>query len=147
MITMYSADGDHIVVTHYCSAGNQPQMTSATLLGKPQKFSFSLVRVTGMKTEAEGHMVGLVLSIVDKDHLTQEWKYQANGKVSADLFQLKRKLEPPASIVAPGGRGRRFPRRRRGRGIRECRRGAGALRRADRALRGRRQPIRGGRDQ
>jgi hypothetical protein len=76
-------------------------MMSNTLLGKPQKFSFSLVRVTGMKTEAEGHMVGLVLSIVDKDHLTQEWKYQANGKVSADLFQLKRKLEPPASVVAP----------------------------------------------
>ena len=101
MITMYSADGDHIVVTHYCSAGNQPQMTSATLLGKPQKFSFSLLRVTGLKSEAEGHMVGLVLSIVDKDHLTQEWKYQANGKVSADLFQLKRKLEPPASVVAP----------------------------------------------
>src|ERR1043166_8606704 len=24
MITMYSADGDKIVVTHYCSEGNQP---------------------------------------------------------------------------------------------------------------------------
>src|SRR5438270_3113791 len=28
MITMYSADGDHVVVTHYCSGVNQPQMVA-----------------------------------------------------------------------------------------------------------------------
>ena len=29
MVTMYSVDGDRIVVTHYCSAGNQPTMQTA----------------------------------------------------------------------------------------------------------------------
>src|ERR1700692_38589 len=59
MITMYSADGDHILVTHYCSAGHQPQMSpEVIMIPKPQKYSFSLVRVSGLKTEDEGHMIG-----------------------------------------------------------------------------------------
>jgi hypothetical protein len=102
MITMYSADGDYIVVTHYCSTGNQPQMKSEAMIAKAQKYSFSLVRVTGMKTEDEGHMVGLVMTLVDKDHLTQEWKYQDKGKTSADKFEFTRKPEKAATIV-PGG--------------------------------------------
>jgi hypothetical protein len=103
MITMYSADGDHIVVTHYCSGGNQPQMKSEVIMmSKPQKYSFALVRVTGLKTLEEGHMVGLVLTLVDNDHLTQEWTYQNKGKTSADRFQFKRKLEKPATIVPSG---------------------------------------------
>ncbi len=100
MITMYSADGNDILVTHYCSAGNQPQMKSEVImLGKPQKYSFSLVRVSGLKTEDQGHMIGLVLTILDNDHLTQEWKFQEKGKTGVDLFQYKRKPEKPAAIV------------------------------------------------
>lgn len=99
MITMYSVDGDHILVTHYCSAGNQPQMKSETMKSKVQKYTFSLVRVSGLKSEDEGHMVGLVLTILDNDHLTQEWKFQEKGKTSVDLFEYKRKPEKPAAIV------------------------------------------------
>jgi hypothetical protein len=99
MITMYSLDGDRILVTHYCSAGNQPQMKSEAMKGKAQKYSFSLVRVSGLKSEDEGHMIGLVLTILDNDHLTQEWTYQEKGKTAVDLFQYKRKLEKPATVV------------------------------------------------
>src|SRR5262249_52546511 len=31
MVTMFSVDGDHLVATHYCSAGNQPQMQTKTI--------------------------------------------------------------------------------------------------------------------
>jgi hypothetical protein len=102
MITMYSADGDDIVVTHYCSAGNQPQMKSETMPAEAEKYTFALVRVTGMKRQDEGHMVGLVLTLSDKDHLTQEWKYQDRGKTSADLIQFKRKPEKAATVVPSG---------------------------------------------
>ncbi|HUI75398.1 MAG TPA: hypothetical protein VLX32_10650 [Candidatus Acidoferrum sp.] len=91
MITMYSADGDRIVVTHYCSAGNQPQMQTAAITGPTQKFDFTLVRVTGLKSPAEGHMVRLVLMMVDKDHLTQEWTFEENGKAQSDVFRYTRK--------------------------------------------------------
>jgi hypothetical protein len=91
MITMYSADGDRIVVTHYCSAGNQPQMQTAALSSPTKKFDFKLVRVTGMKSPGEGHMVRLVLMMVDKDHLTQEWTFEENGKAQSDVFRYTRK--------------------------------------------------------
>jgi hypothetical protein len=102
MITMYSADGDRVVVTHYCSGGNQPQMVAQATTGKTEKLSFTLVRVTGLKTPDEAHMVGLVLTLSDKDHLTEEWQYRSKGKTSANLFQLTRKPEKVATVVPPG---------------------------------------------
>lgn len=102
MITMYSADGDRILVTHYCSEGNQPSMKSETLKGIANKYSFSLVSVSGLKEPDDGHMVGLVLTLVDKDHLTQEWTYQKKGKTAAELNQYTRKPEKSATVVSPG---------------------------------------------
>jgi len=99
MITMYSADGDRILVTHYCSQGNQPQMQTAPMKAKADKYSFALVRVSGMKSPDEGHMVGLVLTLVDRDHLIQEWKYLDKGKTAAEVFEYTRKPEKAATVV------------------------------------------------
>src|SRR5262249_26747359 len=86
MITMYSADGDKILVTHYCSGGNQPSMKTESLKGAGNKYSFGLISVAGLKSPDEGHMVGLVLTLVDKDHLTQEWRYVDKGKTNAEVM-------------------------------------------------------------
>jgi hypothetical protein len=91
MITMYSADQGRIIVTHYCSAGNQPQMQTAVITGPTNRFDFKVVRVTGMKSPEEGHMVRLVLMIADKDHLTQEWTFLENGKAQTEVFRYTRK--------------------------------------------------------
>jgi len=91
MITMYSLDGDHIVATHYCSAGNQPTMQTSTAAAAAGKYDFSFVRVSGMKTPDEGHMVALSLIIPDKDHLTQVWTFDDHGKLLADTFAFTRK--------------------------------------------------------
>lgn len=99
MITMYTMDGDHILITHYCSAGNQPQMKTETLNGKPDKYTFTLLRVNGMKSPNEGHMVGLVLTLPDKDHLTQEWTFEDKGKTMAEKFHFQRKPEKAAAVV------------------------------------------------
>jgi hypothetical protein len=102
MITMYSADGDKIVVTHYCSEGNQPSMKTETLKGIANKYSFSLVSVSGLKSPDAGHMTGLVLTLVDKDHLKQEWTYWNKGKTDTEAFEFSRKPEKAATVV-PGG--------------------------------------------
>jgi hypothetical protein len=47
-------------------------------------------------------MVGLVLTLSDKDHLTQEWKYQSKGKISENSVQFTRKPEKVATIVPQG---------------------------------------------
>jgi hypothetical protein len=92
MITMYSLDGDHIVVTHYCSAGNQPTMQAPAATTAPAgKYDFSFVRVSGTKTPDEGHMVTLSLTLPDKNHLTQVWTFDDHGKSMVDTFTYTRK--------------------------------------------------------
>ena len=91
MITMYSLDGDHIVVTHYCSAGNQPTMQTSTAAAATGKYDFSFVRLSGAKTPDEGHMVALSVTIPDKDHLTQVWTFQDHGKSMVETFTYTRK--------------------------------------------------------
>jgi hypothetical protein len=95
MITMFSVDGDHLVATHYCSAGNQPQMATGPITDPKGKIvSFSLVRITGMKTPDDWHNTGLEIQLEDKDNLIQKWTWEAKGKAGTTMFHFsRRKLE------------------------------------------------------
>ncbi|HWC18397.1 MAG TPA: hypothetical protein VG498_15350, partial [Terriglobales bacterium] len=55
MITMFTVDGDHLIATHYCVAGNQPQMVTEVPGDLDKGLTFSLERVTGMKTPDDWH--------------------------------------------------------------------------------------------
>jgi hypothetical protein len=91
MITLYSLDGDHLLVTHYCSMGNQPQMKTATITELGSPLAFKIVQITGMKSPDEGHMTGLVLTMPDRDHFTQQWTYKDKGKEQSNVFKFTRK--------------------------------------------------------
>src|SRR5262249_40452724 len=47
MITMFTVDGEHLIATHYCVAGNQPQMVASVLDDLQRGVTFTLARVTG----------------------------------------------------------------------------------------------------
>jgi hypothetical protein len=91
MITMFTIDGDHLIATHYCVAGNQPQMVTGTPGDLQNGLSFSLQRVTGMKTPADWHNTGVTLTLDDKDHMTQRWTYAYKGKTGTTVFHYTRK--------------------------------------------------------
>lgn len=92
MMTMFSVDGDHLLATHYCAAGNQPQMATGTITESQNKaLAFSLVRVTGMKTAKDWHNTGVEILLEDKDHLTQKWTYLYQGKAGTTVFHFTRK--------------------------------------------------------
>jgi len=91
MTTMFSVDGDHVMDTHYCAAGNQPQMVSGVPDDLQRGVTFSLLRVTGMKTPADWHNTGLTVTLDDKDHITQRWTYLYKGKAGTTVFHYTRK--------------------------------------------------------
>jgi len=92
MITMFSVDGDRLLATHYCSAGNQPQMaTGAIASTDSSSVEFSLLRVTGLKTPGDWHNTGLTVSLEDVNHLTQRWTYEDHGKTGTNVFHYARK--------------------------------------------------------
>ena len=91
MITMYSLSGDRLVVTHYCSVGNQPTMQTVPLVEASGNYNFEFVSIRGTKTPGEGHMAALNLILPDKDHLKQVWTFEDHGQRSSETFLYTRK--------------------------------------------------------
>lgn len=91
MVTMFSVDGDRLLATHYCSAKNQPQMATVAIMDPQAKsLAFSLVRVTGLSSPGAWHNTGLVVTMENRDRLTQEWTYLSNGKTGKTFFHFTR---------------------------------------------------------
>lgn len=91
MVTMYTLDDDRIVVTHFCSEGNQPIMQTAPITAANGKYEFNFVRISGLKSANEVHMVGLSMTIEDRDHLTQVWGVTGEGKSYSNTFHYTRR--------------------------------------------------------
>jgi hypothetical protein len=91
MITMFTVDGDHLIATHYCAARNQPQMETDIPDDLQKGVTFSIVRVTGMKTPDDWHNTGVMIKLDDADHMTQQWTYLYKGKPGTTVFHYTRK--------------------------------------------------------
>ena len=89
MITMFHLDGDRLLMTHYCSDGNQPRMVaSASPDGKT--FTFSFLDATNLATPVAEHMHRLVISMPDANHHIEEWTYMAGDKPIRARIDLQR---------------------------------------------------------
>ena len=89
MITAYYLDGDAMMMTHYCSMGNQPRMRTEG--GDANSISFTFVDGTNMKLE-DPHMHKLTITWTDDSHMMQEWTMQSEGKDAPPVvFSLERK--------------------------------------------------------
>jgi hypothetical protein len=92
MISMINLDGpDKLMLTHYCSMGNQPRMqASVSPDGKTVTFKFQ--DATNLSSPDAGHMDRMVLTLLDENHHTEEWVYGDHGKELKEVFDLHRKL-------------------------------------------------------
>lgn len=87
-ITMLYLDGDRLMLTHYCDAGNRPRMVAkASPDGKTIEFAF--LDLAG-PTE-HGHMDHAVFTFIDASHHTEDWTYMLPGdKPMLAHFELER---------------------------------------------------------
>ena len=91
MITMYHLDGDALMMTHYCSIGNQPRMRAVPPAGEINSLKFNFVDVTNIAKNSAGRMQSLTITFQDKNHIKQEWTYSDGGKEETAVFSLERK--------------------------------------------------------
>lgn len=92
MVTMYHPDGNNLMMTHYCSANNQPRMKAEPASGAIKSLTFNFVDATNLNSPDAGHMHRLVITFLDKDHFNQEWTWREKGKdVHEEVFQFERK--------------------------------------------------------
>jgi hypothetical protein len=89
-ITMLHMDGDRLLLTHYCDAGNQPRMV-ATVSPDGKTITFNFVEATNLLSSQMGHMQRVVFDLIDADHHTEKWEFAtASGKQMGGLLDLKR---------------------------------------------------------
>ncbi len=90
MVTLYHADGEGLLMTHYCSANNQPRMRCAKPAAGAKSLSFEFLDCSNLPTPATGHMHQLVITFEDADHISQAWTWQEGGKSETQTFHLER---------------------------------------------------------
>jgi hypothetical protein len=91
MISMIHLDGpNRLLLTHYCSAGNQPRM-AATTSPDGKTITFDFFDGTNLATPDAIYVRRLIFTIVDANHHTEDWTFAAGpGKEIKDFFELHR---------------------------------------------------------
>lgn len=107
MVTVYHLDGDEMVLTHYCGAGNQPTMRARGDGISPEELRFELTGVTNLASPDAGHMRRAVLDLGDvrgesSDRYTTAWTWRA-GEEEAEVHRIEARRDTAA--VAPASDG------------------------------------------
>ncbi|MBE3072521.1 MAG: hypothetical protein IMZ67_06055 [Acidobacteria bacterium] len=79
-----------MTVTYRDPVKNEPRMVAASA-SNPKVITFTFKDVTNLASPTAGHMRGLVLTMVDADHHTQQWTFRQDGKDQAEVFEFTRK--------------------------------------------------------
>jgi hypothetical protein len=81
MLTVYHLDGNHLVLTHYCTAGNQPELQAEAYDPASNQLTFNFLRAGNLPNKNAGHMHNAVLKFTGDDSFTANWSFQEGGKI------------------------------------------------------------------
>ena len=93
MVNMYHADGDRVLMTHYCAAGNQPRM-EVKATEDENRIELQFESVTNLASPDANHMHHAEYVFRGDDRLTTRWWSMQDGKISEEnhvTIELKRK--------------------------------------------------------
>jgi hypothetical protein len=82
MLTLYHRDGDRLVLTHYCMAGNQPHMQARSFDAAAREIVFDFDGASNLASPAAGHMHSTKIHFIDDRHIETEWQFHENGKAT-----------------------------------------------------------------
>jgi hypothetical protein len=90
MLTAFHLDGDRLVLTHYCMAGNQPQMVAQSFDPSNGELDFAFAGASNLKPGA-GHMHDVNLRLISQDRFDAKWDFVEAGKTkfSEDLHYTR----------------------------------------------------------
>ncbi len=80
MVTVYHLDGNNLVLTHYCIAGNQPHMQAEAFDPTSQQIRFAFTGATNLANAGEGHMHTAEIRFLGPDAFNADWTFYKDGK-------------------------------------------------------------------
>jgi len=80
MVTTYYLDGNHLVLTHYCTAGNQPHMQAEAFDPALNQIRFDFASASNLNSAADGHMHSAVIKFTGADTFNSDWTFYKDGK-------------------------------------------------------------------
>jgi hypothetical protein len=75
MVTVYHPDGDKLMLTHYCTLGNQPRMVAELEDEDADVLRFSYVGATNLSHADCLRMSGVAFKFYGNDSFEQTWKW------------------------------------------------------------------------
>ncbi len=78
MLTLYYRDGDKLMLTHFCMAGNQPRMLAKSIT--PQEIQFDFVDASNLASPEAGHMHRARLSFPAPGQFQAAWTWNEKGQ-------------------------------------------------------------------
>lgn len=80
MMTVYHLDGNRLLLTHYCMAGNHPRMQARRFDAATGELAFEFLDATNLASPRAGHMHSVKIRLSDNNHFTSEWEFYDNGE-------------------------------------------------------------------
>jgi hypothetical protein len=77
-ITIFYLEGDRLLLTHYCDAGNRPRMVGK-MTSDGNTVEFDVLDVANLTSKQFGHMQHVVITILDPNHHTEDWIFMVQG--------------------------------------------------------------------
>ncbi len=91
MINMYHLDGDELVLTHYCAAGNQPTMRLDRAASTGERLIFDFTGGTNLDPATDHHIHDMELGIHGDGKIESVWNSWADGEPAGGMtFHLVR---------------------------------------------------------
>ena len=93
MFNMFHADGERVLMTHYCAAGNQPRM-EVKATDDEDRLELRFESVTNLSSPDANHMHSAEYIFHGDDRLTTRWWSMQDGKVDEDIhvtIEMRRK--------------------------------------------------------
>ena len=82
MVTVYHLAGNRLVLTHYCTAGNQPRMQAQAYDPESNQLVFNFAGGDNLSDPNTGHMHNAVLKFSGPDSFTADWTFHKDGKAA-----------------------------------------------------------------
>lgn len=80
MLTAYHLDGDKLVLTHYCMAGNEPHMVAEKFDAASGELNFEFAGGANIGANT-GHMHEASFRLSSNDRFESKWDFVEGGKV------------------------------------------------------------------